>query len=109
MGEKINMMSMFLGPPPTKKDQIASAVMGILFGLSIAGVPAYLGIRDGLYEQVSKAADINEDSRTSRDEWVEVYRELGVHYNIRKYNPKSDLSIKQMKRYLEKLGDGKTT
>ena len=54
-----------------------------------------------LYQKVSNAANTNKDNLTDNSEWVEVYNELGLKYDIHLSNPRYELSKKQMRKYLE--------
>lgn len=73
--------------------------------LSLPLIPAQRGLErerlyEQLYEQVKITPDINNDGFTSLEEWVDVYRTIGLHFDESSSNPKEDLSISQLERYL---------
>jgi hypothetical protein len=53
--------------------------------------------REDLKHEASIVADANRDGITSYDEWANVYRTVGVHYDPS--NPK-DLTLNQLESYL---------
>lgn len=55
-----------------------------------------------LYQEVSIKADLNHDGATTQEEWMEVYRALGVHFDAYTSNPAKDLSSEQLNFYLER-------
>ncbi len=74
---------------------MALAVL-IVFGIS--------GYREGLKEEafrkVEIRADINKDTFTDCKEWRKVYDLLGIHFDSSKYDPRKDLSLNQLEKYL---------
>jgi hypothetical protein len=80
----------------------------IIFGLIVGGVYTMLWTRENrvcnrwanLYNKVVIVADTNKDGIISRDEWIKVYQELGIHVDeLNPPNPKS-LSTSQLEKYL---------
>lgn len=59
-----------------------------------------------LTQQVSLAADLynkgvgRRDGKTDHNEWTNVYKEFGLHYDIHMSDPLTDLTKKQKKQYL---------
>jgi hypothetical protein len=56
--------------------------------------------RISLYSKVELKADTDNINGTDTKEWVKVYRLVGLTYIPGCSNPKEDLSIEQMKEYL---------
>jgi hypothetical protein len=57
--------------------------------------------KNSLYNKVSLKANTNPDNITDAQEWAKVYESFGLDYDIHYSDPKEDLSIKQMRKYLE--------
>ena len=53
-----------------------------------------------LYQKVSVKADMNYDGMTNQKEWAEVYRKLGIHFDVYTSNPKNGLTSSQLEKYL---------
>lgn len=90
--------------------EIKETILGSLIfpGISIVGLSLFIG--GGLYinhvrnyenrlrEKVNVRADINNDNIISRDEMVDVYRNLGLKFN--EMSPRK-LGNSEMERYLQ--------
>jgi len=76
------------------------ASMMILVPLSISNSYKNERYDRELEQKVSITADANgnNDGATTSDEWAEVYKSLGLRYDVHNYKP---LTIKQRKEYLE--------
>ncbi len=57
--------------------------------------------KSDLYNKVRTEANTNNDKITDALEWAEVYESLDLTYDIHYSDPKEDLTIDQMKQYLE--------
>jgi len=57
--------------------------------------------RKELYQEVRSIANINKDNITDNYEWANVYEFLGLEYDIHYSDPKKDLSLEEMKKYLD--------
>ena len=58
--------------------------------------------RPNLSLRVSEKADVNGDGMTTGKEWAQVYKTLGIPFDIYSQNPGEDLSNRQMIKYLTK-------
>ena len=77
----------------------------VMILISIAGILTAGSIpqfskryRDKLYAKASTLVDENRDGVTSRDEWKEAYKRLGIHYD--ELNP-SPLKSKDLRRLIK--------
>ncbi len=79
----------------------------LIFSLAFGGI-GWLGVsfkdfeKNGspLYQKVSVKADIDGDGVTTHREWTEVYRKLGIHFDVYTSSPKDDLTTSQLEKYL---------
>ena len=76
-------------------------ILGILFSLT-GGALATCSIitKNRLYNELEYVANTNGDNITDHKEWSNVYQLLGKNYNIHYSKPKKDLSVKEMRRYI---------
>lgn len=86
-------MGLYDGEPLTEKasrfiENHGSAIAGVLFGAACF-LPFYWGFSGASKEakrvqdvqRVAAVADMNKDNRTTTDEWAQVYRSLGIHFD----------------------------
>ena len=74
-------------------------LIGAIIGSGFIGAKLIINkkLEDKLETSVQVAADTDKNGVTSKNEWIEVYRDLNIHYN--ELNPKQ-LNIEQMNKYL---------
>jgi len=58
--------------------------------------------KDKLYSLIEKKADTNKDFFTNHEEWKKVYDFLDKNYNIFNSEPRFELSVLEMEKYLNK-------
>lgn len=93
---------------PPKIDHILYTVVlvGYISGMSLV-VSSHLKSernekeRNNLYQKVAVIADTNKDHYTNREEWAQVYGELGFSFDSFSSNPRIDLRTSYLERYLE--------
>jgi hypothetical protein len=62
---------------------LSMGVLGIGYGISYF-IPGNSEKQNALYEKASIAADADKDGVTTTDEWKDVYKKLGIHYDERR-------------------------
>lgn len=82
-------------------EEVHFCMIMALAGLIGLGVYVYREVlKEGAFEKVEIRADINKDTFTDCKEWRKVYDLLGVHFDSSRYNPREDLSLNQLEKYL---------
>ncbi len=88
-----------------------NAKFGVPLILTTIGVTiiSFGEYKSPLHQEVERLADLNGpvpelrgNSLTNHEEWKEVYKKFGLKYNVNSSDPLHDLSIEQMREYMER-------
>ena len=87
---------------------IMAGLLGVAAFITVYACNSHLqgkklkNLKNNLYNKVSLIANTNADELTDDKEWAKVYHFLDLQYDVHSSNPKKDLSIEQMQKYLER-------
>ena len=79
---------------------IAGAVMGMVMIGTLYFGPYSETRHQNLYKQSQAVVDTNHDKVVSESEWKDAYQKLGVLYDERTFDPKKDLTNKDLVKLL---------
>ncbi len=75
------------------------AVMSTL-SIGVILISNYDRERNNLYQKTSIKADVDGNRATTHEEWAQVYKQLGLHFDVYTSSPKKDLTANQLEKYL---------